>query len=87
MANPLIKQEEIMDKAITNGSVCIGTKNGMQIFVSAEMLAQKGLRECQEIFDIVKRYPVRTDLSGNVVMVEGASWQDAIDRYLNRIKK
>jgi hypothetical protein len=45
------------------------------------------LRECKERLGLTKRWPVRTDLSGNVVMVEGATHEDAINRYLNRIEK
>ena len=78
---------EAMKLALEHGSVCIGTKNGMGIYVSAAMLGQLGLLECKERIGLTKRWPVQTDLSGNIVMVEGATHQDAINRYLNRIEK
>ena len=78
---------ELMQQALKHGSVCIGAKNGMGVYVSAAMLGQLGLRECKERLGLTKRWPVRTDLIGNVVMVEGATHEDAINRYLNRIEK
>jgi len=80
------KEREAMEYALKHGSVCIGTKNGMGVYVSPAMLGQLGLRECKERLGLTKRWPVRTDLSGNVVMVEGETHEDAINRYLNRIE-
>lgn len=65
----------------------IGYKDGMAVFVSGTLLAQKGEREVREQLGMIQRYPVKTDLSGNVVMVEGASHEDAVARYLSRIDK
>ena len=79
--------KEAMKLALEHGSVCIGAKNGMGIHVSAAMLGQLGLRECKERFGLIKRWPVRTDLNGNIVMVEGGTHEDAINRYLNRSEK
>ena len=81
----MMTDRELMQQALEHGSVCIGTKNGMGVYVSFEMLGQLGLRECKERLGLTRRWPVRTDLSGNVVMVEGDTQQDAINRYLNRI--
>lgn len=62
----------------------IGYKNGMAVFVSDELLAQEGEREVRQQLGLIRRYPVQTDLSGNVVMVEGDSHEDAVQRYLSR---
>jgi hypothetical protein len=78
---------ELMQRALQHGSVCIGVKDGRGVYVSAATLGQLGLRECKERLGLTKRWPVKTDLSGNVVMVEGATHEDAINRYLNRIEK
>jgi hypothetical protein len=63
----------------------IGCKDGMTVFVSRDALAQKGASHCAEALGIVKRWPVKTDLSGNIVMVRGITHQDAVDRYLGRV--
>ena len=65
----------------------IGYKDGMAVYVSDALLAQKGEREVREQLGLVLRYPVKTDLSGNVVMVEGDSHEDAVQRYLSRTIK
>lgn len=65
----------------------IGYKNGMGVFVSEELLAQKGEREVREQLGLIRRYPVKTDLSGNIMMVEGDSHEDAVQRYLSRTIK
>lgn len=65
----------------------IGYKDGMAVFVSADLLAEKGEREVREQLGLIRRYPVKTDLGGNVVMVEGDSHEDAIQRYLSRTIK
>ena len=65
-----------------NGQVPIGVRDGCTVFVSETALAQFGLREAKEQFGLIKRFPVKTDLSGNVVMVEGGSHGDAVLRYL-----
>ena len=65
----------------------IGYKDGMAAYVSDALLAQKGEREVREQLGLVRRYPVKTDLSGNVVMVEGDSHEDAVQRYLSRTIK
>ena len=82
----MTKEERAFEIALKNGSVCIGTKDGMGVYVSAAMLGQLGLRECEECLGLTKRWPVRTDLSGNIVMVEGETHEDAINRYLNRVE-
>jgi len=69
------------------GHTPIGIKNGMVVYVSYSALAQTGAREIKEALGMVQRYPVTTDLSGNVVMVEGESHEDAVRRYLTRVEK
>jgi hypothetical protein len=63
----------------------IGYKNGMVVFASKDLLAQRGKREVLEQLRLIQRYPVKTDLSGNTVMVEGDSHEDAVQCYLNRV--
>lgn len=67
-----------------NDKKLIGCKNGMGVYVSDTLLAQKGEREVLEQLGLIRRYPVKADLSGNVVMVEGDSHEDAVNRYLHR---
>ena len=80
-------ERELIQYALEHGSVCIGSKDGRGVFVSSAALCHLGLRECKERAGLTKRWPVRTDLSGNVVMVEGETHEDAINRYLNRVEK
>ena len=61
----------------------IGYKDGMGVYVSDTLLAQKGEREVRRRLGLIRHYPVKTDLSGNVVMVEGDSHEDAVQRYLS----
>lgn len=61
-----------------------GVKDGKIVYVSEILLAQKGEREIREALGLIRRYPVKTNLSGNVVMVEGDSHEDAVQRYLRR---
>jgi hypothetical protein len=73
--------------ALEHGSVCIGIKNGKHVFVSATAIVQGRLRELKDNLGLLERWPVIIDLSGNVVMVEGETHEDAINRYTNRVKK
>ena len=70
-----------------NDKKLIGYKDGISVYVSDELLAQKGEREVREQLGLIRRYPVKTDLSGNEVMVEGDSHEDAVRRYLSRTIK
>lgn len=65
----------------------IGYKDGMAVYASDNLLAQKGERYVRGKLGLLRRYPVKTDLSGNVVMVEGDSHEDAVQRYLSRTIK
>ena len=65
----------------------LGVNNrGLGCWASENLIAQIGLKEVKENMGLIRRYPVRTDLSGNIVMVEGDSHEDAVNRYLNRKK-
>lgn len=66
-----------------HGKKLIGFKRGLAVYVSENLLAQKGEREVFEEFGLIRRYPVTVDLSGRFVMVEGDSHEDAIERYLS----
>lgn len=60
---------------------------GLACYASDALIAQKGIEEVKENMGLVRRYPVKVDLSGTVVMVAGGSHEDAVRRYLNsRIK-
>ena len=65
---------------------CVGYRDGLVISVTENLLAQKGEQYVLERLGLTKRFPVKTDIYGNEVLVEGSSQQDAIDRYLNRTK-
>lgn len=65
----------------------IGYKDGMCVYASDTLLAQKGEQEVMEQLGLIRRYPVKTDLSGRIVMVEGDSHEDAIQRYLKGVKR
>ena len=65
----------------------IGYKDGVAVYVSDVLLAQKGEQEVREQLGLTRRFPVKTDLSGNEVMVEGDSHEDAVRRYLSRTMK
>lgn len=71
-----------------NDKVLIGYKDCKPVYCSQALIEQYGMDGCRERMGIgVKEWPVKTDLSGTIVMVKGATHQDAIDRYLNRIDK
>lgn len=70
-----------------NDKKYMGCKNGHAIYVSDSLLAQKGEREVREQLGLIRRYPVKTDLNGNIVMVEGDSHEDAVQRYLSYMIK
>jgi len=59
----------------------IGFKDGQVVYVSEVALAQVGERKIKEALGLIRRYPVKTSLSGGVVMVEGNSHEDAVQRY------
>lgn len=70
-----------------NDKKLIGFKDGMAVYVTDALLAEKGEREAREQFGLIRRYPVITDLSGHEVMVEGDSHEDAVQRYfMKRLK-
>ena len=60
----------------------IGFKNGMIVYASETLIAQKGLREVKRQLGLTRRYPVRVDLSGKVLMVEASSQEEAIHLFL-----
>lgn len=67
-----------------NDKKLIGFKDGMAVYVTDALLAEKGEREVREQFGLIRRYPVITDLSGHEVMVEGDSHEDAVQRHQRR---
>ena len=68
--------------------VAIGVVDALVLYVSPELLAQKtAMRELREHFGLIKRYPVKTDLSGTIVMVEADSQKEAVDKYLSNNRK
>ena len=67
-----------------NGKHFIGTKNGLAIYVSDTAIAQFGFDYVRDKLCLTKRWPVKTDLSGNIVMAHGTTHEDAVQRYLSR---
>ena len=56
---------------------------GLACYASPALIAEKGEIEVARMMDFeFRRYPVITDLSGNIVMVEGMSHEAAIARWL-----
>ncbi len=70
----------------TLDQVYVGQKDGMACYVSKDVIAQMGMREVIAQLGLTKRFPVKTDLSGSVVLVEAESQEEAIARYLGRIE-
>ena len=68
------------------GQVPIGIKNGEVVYVSETLIAQKGIKSIKDALGLTRRYPVKTKLSGQVVMVEANSHEEAIELYLSRSK-
>ena len=62
----------------------IGVKNGMGVWASDTLLAQVGERQIKRSLGIARRFPVVTDMSGKVVMVEADSWEEAIELYCGK---
>jgi hypothetical protein len=62
----------------------IGYKDGNAVHASPELIAAHGIDHIRRELELVKYYPVKTDLSGNTVMVEAKSQEEAIEKYLNR---
>ena len=70
---------------MNDDTVFLGVNDeGLGCWASRELIAQVGMHEVRDCMGLIRRWPVRTDLSGGVVMVEGRTHQDAIDRWLNR---
>ena len=63
----------------------IGFKDGLAVWVSRTLIEQRGIDAILDDLGLTRRYPVKTDLSGNVVMVKGDSHEDAVSRYLSGI--
>jgi hypothetical protein len=70
-----------------NDKKLIGFKDGIAVYVTDALLAEKGEREVREHFGLIRRYPAITDLSGHIVMVEGDSHADAVQRYFMKGQK
>ena len=70
-----------------NDKIFLGYKNGLAVYTSDTLLAQKGGREVREHLGLIRRYPVKVDLNGKEVMVEGDSHEDAVKRYLSHTMK
>jgi hypothetical protein len=67
--------------------VFLGVNNrGLFCYASEILLDQVGKRKVMEKMGLIRRYPVKVDLSGKVVMVEGDSHEDAVNRYLRNKK-
>lgn len=87
MAGECAQTLAISDSERSLGQTHIGFKGGMALYVSDAALAQIGERGIREVFGIARRYPVKADLSGNIVMAEGDTHNDAVQRYLSRTMK
>jgi hypothetical protein len=68
------------------GQVPIGIKNGEVVYVTEALIAQKGIKAIKDALGLTRRYPVKTSLSGDVLMVEANSHEEAVKLYLSRSK-
>jgi len=60
---------------------------GLACYASPALIAEKGEIEVARRMGLeIRSYPVKTDLSGTVVMVDAKSHEDAVDRWLRRQK-
>ncbi len=59
---------------------------GLACYASPALIAEKGEIEVARSMDLIRRYPVKTTLSGTVVMVEGKSHEEAVARWLGEKK-
>jgi hypothetical protein len=66
--------------------VLIGVNHrGLACYASPALIAEKGEIEVARRMGLeIRSYPVKTDLSGTVVMVDAKSHEDAVDRWLRR---
>ena len=80
---------------MSDWQVPIGFKNGMVVYASETLIAQKGLREVKSQLGLTRRYPVKTAISSgligsgpldNIVMVEASSQEEAIHLFLTDSK-
>ena len=60
----------------------IGCINGNSIYVSDAALAQYGEGEIMRNLGTIKAFPVKTDLSGNEIMIYAATQEEAINKFL-----
>ena len=60
----------------------IGCSGGSAVYVSGAALAQHGERELMRNLGTIKSFPVKTDLSGNEVMIYAATQEEAINKFL-----
>lgn len=67
----------------------IGFAKRGAIFISCTAMAKKGdiEREVRKEFELIRRFPVKADLSGRTVMVVADSHEDAVNRYLSRTRR
>jgi hypothetical protein len=62
-------------------------ERGLACYASPALITEKGELEVARRMGLeIRSYPVKTDLSGNIVMVEAKSHEHAVDRYLRRQK-
>ncbi len=66
------------------GQEVVGYKDGALVYASCAAIAQLGVEKIRDALGLTKRYPVKINLSGGVVMVKGNSHEDALRRWINR---
>ena len=66
--------------------IFLGVRNGLGVWVSQGALDQVGEKRIRRELGMVRMFPVKTDLSGNEVMVEARTQEKAVEKYLRSFK-
>lgn len=63
--------------------VKVGVKHGLIVYASENLIAREGIDKVRRSLDVdFRSFPVKVDLSGNVVFVEARSHEEAIEKFL-----
>ena len=70
--------------SLASGERYLGiNEHGKLVYASELLIAKYGLEKVKIELGVMRQFPVRTDLSGNTVMVYANSQEEAIDKWLN----
>ena len=75
-----------MPEVNDHDQIFLGVRNGLEVWVSQSALVQVGENKIRRELGMVRMFPVKTDLSGNEVMVEAGTQEEAVEKYLRSFK-